>query len=161
VDSPSEEPQLSIVHHESPGAAVTTITVPRVIEMYSVSERELAYIESASSGLALHLIFFGISFGASMAFLISLLTAELSNKQFALVWALFVLVLATIYFGVQAYRSSRIAGSGVRTIKNESKRLVDPRKLTPVTSGAAATDAITSHGMGDRHDIRRGRLQGG
>ena len=156
MDSPAEQPQLSIVHHESPGAAVTTITVPRVIEMYSVSERELALIEAASSSLALHLIFFGISFGASMAFLLSLLATELSNKQFAMVWALFVLVLATIYFGSQAYRSYHVAGSGVRTIKNESKRLVDPKKLAPVTSGAV--EPAAAH-IGDRHDMRRGRLQ--
>jgi hypothetical protein len=157
VDSPAEQPQISIVHHESPGAAVTTITVPRVIEMYSVSERELAHIEAASSSLALHLVFFGISFGASMAFLISLLTAELTNRQFAMIWGLFVLVLATIYFGVQAHRSYHVAGSGVRTIKNESKRLVDPKRLTPVVSGAV-DPAAPSH-MGDRHDMRRGRLQ--
>lgn len=158
MDSPADQPQLSIVHHESPGAAVTTITVPRVIEMYSVSERELAHIEAASSGLALHLVFFGISFGASMAFLISLLTAELSNKQFALVWALFVLVLATIYFGVQAHRSYHVAGSGVRTIKNESKRLIESKRLAPVTAGAAES-AAAAHPGGDRHDMRRGRLQ--
>ena len=101
---------------------VTIVPVPRVIEMYSVSERELDQISIASTSFAVHLVFFGITFGASIAFLISLLTAELSNRMFALVWALFVLTLATIYFGVQANRSYHDAGRGVRTIKKESHR---------------------------------------
>lgn len=102
---------------------VTVVAVPRVIEMYSVSARELDQIGSASTGHAFHLIFFGITFGASMAFLISLLTAQLGNRTFALVWALFVLVLATVYFGIQAVRSYQDARKGVRTIKTESKKL--------------------------------------
>lgn len=102
---------------------VTIVPVPRVIEMFSVSERELDQISVASTSFAVHLVFFGITFGASIAFLISLLTAELSNRMFALVWALFVLTLATIYFGVQANRSYHDASKGVRTIKRESKKL--------------------------------------
>lgn len=101
---------------------VTIVAVPRVIEMYSVSERELDQISVASTSFAVHLVFFGITFGASIAFLISLLTAELSNRMFALVWALFVLTLATIYFGVQANRSYHDASRGVRTIKRESHK---------------------------------------
>jgi hypothetical protein len=101
---------------------VTIVPVPRVIEMYSVSERELDQISVASTSFAVHLVFFGITFGASIAFLISLLTAELSNRMFALVWGLFVLTLATIYFGVQANRSYHDASRGVRTIKRESQR---------------------------------------
>jgi len=50
------------------------------------------------------------------------LTAELTNRQLALVWALFVLVLATVYFGVQVYRSYHDGRKGVRAIKNESKK---------------------------------------
>jgi len=69
------------------------------------------------------LVFFGITFGASLAYLISLLAAELSNRMFALIWALFVLTLAAIYFGVQANRSYHDSSRGVRTIKNESRKL--------------------------------------
>jgi hypothetical protein len=101
---------------------VTIVPVPRVIEMYSVSERELDQISAASTSFAVHLVFFGITFGASLAFLISLLAAELSNRMFALVWGLFVLTLATIYFGVQANRSYHDASRGVRTIKRESNK---------------------------------------
>jgi hypothetical protein len=101
---------------------VTIVPVPRVIEMYSVSERELDQIGAGSTSFAVHLVFFGITFGASLAFLISLLTAELSNRMFALVWALFTLTLATIYFGVQANRSYHDATRGVRAIKRESKK---------------------------------------
>jgi hypothetical protein len=108
--------------HEVLLGEVTIVPVPRVIEMYSVSERELDQISVSSTSFAVHLVFFGITFGASIAFLISLLTAELSNRMFALVWALFVLTLATIYFGVQANRSYHDASRGVRTIKRESHR---------------------------------------
>lgn len=112
-------PDLS---HDALLGEVTIVPVPRVIEMYSVSERELDQISVSSTSFAVHLVFFGITFGASIAFLISLLTAELSNRMFALVWALFVLTLATIYFGVQANRSYHDASRGVRTIKRESHR---------------------------------------
>ena len=112
-------PDLS---HDALLGEVTIVPVPRVIEMYSVSERELDQISVSSTSFAVHLVFFGITFGASIAFLISLLTAELSNRMFALVWALFVLTLATIYFGVQANRSYHDASRGVRTIKKESHR---------------------------------------
>jgi hypothetical protein len=116
---PRTQPELA---HDALLGEVTIVPVPRVIEMYSVSERELDQISVASTSFAVHLVFFGITFGASIAFLISLLTAELSNRMFALVWALFVLTLATIYFGVQANRSYHDAGRGVRTIKKESHR---------------------------------------
>jgi hypothetical protein len=109
-----------------PGSAteyVTIVPIPRVIEMFSVSERELDQIGHASTGYAFHLVFFGITFGASMAFLISLLTAQLGNRIFALVWALFVLVLATLYFGVQSIRSYSDSRKGVRTIKTESQKV--------------------------------------
>ncbi|HVH62201.1 MAG TPA: hypothetical protein VNA65_01235 [Candidatus Dormibacteraeota bacterium] len=120
-DSPIPRTQTDLPHDSLLGE-VTIVSVPRVIEMYSVSERELDQISVASTSFAVHLVFFGITFGASIAFLISLLTAELSNRMFALVWALFVLTLATIYFGVQANRSYHDAGRGVRTIKRESHK---------------------------------------
>ena len=116
---PRTQPDLA---HDSLLGEVTIVPVPRVIEMYSVSERELDQIGVASTSFAVHLVFFGITFGASIAFLISLLTAELSNRMFALVWALFVLTLATIYFGVQANRSYHDATRGVRTIRKESRK---------------------------------------
>jgi len=116
---PRTQPDLS---EDTLLGEVTIVPVPRVIEMYSVSERELDQISLASTSFAVHLVFFGITFGASLAFLISLLTAELSNRMFALVWGLFVLTLATIYFGVQANRSFHDSSRGVRTIKRESQR---------------------------------------
>ncbi len=126
VDPRIDESLIPRTHSDLPHdtllGEVTIVPVPRVIEMYSVSERELDQISVASTSFAVHLVFFGITFGASIAFLISLLTAELSNRMFALVWALFVLTLATIYFGVQANRSYHDAGRGVRTIKKESHR---------------------------------------
>ena len=117
--APELSPPLA---HESLLGEVTIVPVPRVIEMYSVSERALDQIGAASTSFAVHLVFFGITFGASLAFLISLLAAELSNRMFALIWALFTLTLATIYFGVQANRSYHDATRGVRAIKRESKK---------------------------------------
>lgn len=128
VDPRIEEPisrthaDLPSLPHETLLGDVTIVPVPRVIEMYSVSERELDQIGAASTSFAVHLVFFGITFGASLAFLISLLTAELSNRMFALIWALFTLTLATIYFGAQANRSYHDASRGVRTIKRESRK---------------------------------------
>lgn len=106
----------------APAGEVTVVPVSRVIEMYSVSEHELDQIGRASGSLAVHLVFFGIAFGAAIAFLISLLTQELSNKQIALIWALFALTLSAVYFGIQATRHFYDAGRGVRTIKNQSTR---------------------------------------
>jgi hypothetical protein len=99
---------------------VTIVPVSRVIEMYSISAHELDQIGRASGSLAVHLVFFGIAFGASLAFLISLLTQELSNRTVALVWALFALTLAAVYFGIQATRHFHDASRGVRTVKKES-----------------------------------------
>jgi hypothetical protein len=99
---------------------VSIVPVARVIEMYSLSEHELDQIGRASSSLGIHLVFFGIAFGASLAFLISLLAQELTTRAFALVWALFVLTLASVYFGIQATRYYRDSRQGVRVIKDQS-----------------------------------------
>jgi hypothetical protein len=117
-----EEAPLPSVQIDPQEEGIRIIPVPRVIEMFSVSERELEQIAGASGAFAFHSVFFGITFGAAMAFLISILTAQLPNKEFAMVWALFVLTLATIFFGVQAIRTHRESGKGVRTIKTESRR---------------------------------------
>jgi hypothetical protein len=123
VDTRIDQSPYQEMDSEGPmNQRVTIVPVPRIIEMYNVSERELEQIGQASTAFAMHLVFFGITFGASMAFLMSLLTAELTNRQLALVWALFVLVLATVYFGVQVYRSYHDGRKGVRAIKNESKK---------------------------------------
>jgi len=118
-----EDAPLTRVRVEPPEGGITVIPVPRVIEMYSVSERELEQIAGAAGASAFHSVFFGITFGAAMALLISILLSELPNRTFALVWALFVLTLATIFFGIQATRTHREAGRGVRTIKTESRSI--------------------------------------
>lgn len=117
----STPPRVLSAEHASTGE-VTIVPVSRVIEMYSVSAYELDQIGRASASLTVHLVFFGIAFGASLAFLLSLLAQELNNRTFAIIWAMFVLTLAAAYFGTQASRSYRDAGHGVRTIKKESTR---------------------------------------
>lgn len=114
-------PRVLSAEHASTGE-VTIVPVSRVIEMYSVSAYELDQIGRASASLTVHLIFFGIAFGASLAFLLSLLAQELNNRTFAIIWAMFVLTLAAAYFGTQASRNYRDAGQAVRTIKRESTR---------------------------------------
>ncbi|HLW48411.1 MAG TPA: hypothetical protein VKW09_11660 [bacterium] len=123
------KPHLHSVEHavehtveHTPHGSVAIVPLSRVIEMYSLSEQELEQIGRASSSLGIHLVFFGIAFGASLAFLISLLAQELTTKAFALVWALFVLSLAAVYFGIQATRFYRDARHGVRVIKEQSAR---------------------------------------
>jgi hypothetical protein len=101
---------------------VTIVPVSRVIEMYSISEHELEQMGRAPGALAVNLVFFGIAFGASLAFLLSLLTQELSNRQVALIWGLFALTLSTVYFGIQAVRHLHDVGRGVRAVKRESAR---------------------------------------
>jgi hypothetical protein len=115
------KPHTHAGEHTSSGQ-VSIVPISRVIEMYSLSEHELDQIGRASSSLGIHLVFFGIAFGASIAFLISLLAQELTTRAFALVWALFVLTLAAVYFGIQATRFYRDARQGVRAIKDQSVR---------------------------------------
>ena len=62
-----EDSPLTRVRVEPPEGGITVIPVPRVIEMYSVSERELEQIAGASGASAFHSVFFGITFGAAMA----------------------------------------------------------------------------------------------
>src|SRR3989442_238894 len=94
-----EDAPLTRVRVEPPEGGITVIPVPRVIEMYSVSERELEQIAGAAGASAFHSVFFGITFGAAMALLISILLSELPNRTFALVSALFLLTLAEILRG--------------------------------------------------------------
>jgi hypothetical protein len=115
------KPHTHSGEHRSSGS-VAIVPISRVIEMYSLSEHELDQIGRSSSSLGIHLVFFGIAFGASLAFLISLLAQELTTRAFALVWALFVLTLASVYFGIQATRYYRDARAGVRVIKDQSIR---------------------------------------
>jgi hypothetical protein len=106
----------------TPAGEVTIVPVSRTIAMYSISENELDQIGRASGALAVHLIFFGIAFGAASAFLLSLLAQELSNKTIAFIWGLFALTLATVYFGIQAVRNFHDTSRSVRTVKKESMR---------------------------------------
>jgi hypothetical protein len=115
------KPHSHATEHAAIGE-VTIVPISRIIEMYSISEHELDQIGRASGSLAVHLVFFGIAFGASLAFLISLLTQELSTITVALVWVLFALTLASVYFGIQVARNFHDAGRGVRTVKRESTR---------------------------------------
>jgi hypothetical protein len=115
------KPHSHQVEHR-PSGSVAVVPISRVIEMYSLSEHELDQLGRASSSLGIHLVFFGIAFGASLAFLISLLAQQLTTKAFALVWALFVLTVAAVYFGIQAIRYYRDARQGVRVIKEQSVR---------------------------------------
>jgi hypothetical protein len=110
----------------APAGEVTIVTMPRVIEMYSISEHELDQMGRAPGALAVNLVFFGIAFGASLAFLLSLVTQDLTNRQVALVWALFALTLATVYFGIMAMRHFWDAGRGVRAVKRQNTKPAAP-----------------------------------
>jgi len=106
----------------APTGEVAIVPMSRVIEMYSISEHELEQMGRAPGALAVNLVFFGIAFGASLAFLLSLLTQDLTNRQVALIWSLFALTLATVYFGIMAMRHFHDAGRGVRAVRGRSAK---------------------------------------
>ena len=123
VDTRIDQSPYQEIESEGPmNQRVTIVPVPRIIEMYNVSERELDQIGQASTAFAMHLVFFGITFGASMAFLMSLLTAELTNRQLALVWALFVLVLATVYSVSRCTAATTMGGKASERSRTKARK---------------------------------------
>jgi uncharacterized membrane protein YciS (DUF1049 family) len=95
-----DEERKGIVTTNAPHPLTTVVQVPAEIVMYNVSEPELDAIASSSSSI--HLVFFGISVGALIAFAIVMCTASLGVLLFATFAALLaVSILATAYFGIR------------------------------------------------------------
>jgi hypothetical protein len=107
-----EEPERPmVIRSETSQAPVTISFVPRVLEMYSITEPELDAVSSPFNSV--NLAFFGLSFGAALAVLVTLFTVDIDGKPFgAFVAAAIVSVMAVLYFGIQAardhYRSAQM-----------------------------------------------------
>lgn len=93
--------QKGMVTTEAPRPITVVTQVPAEIVMYNISEPDLDAI--ASGSISIHLVFFGISLGALIAFLIAICTVHLEMPWFATFRALLaVSVLFTAYFGIKA-----------------------------------------------------------
>ena len=85
--------------------------------MHMVSETELDTV--ATMGASVHLGFFGMGFGALIAFGIALLTIEIPDpRTYAAFVAMFaVSVVASLYFGTRGVLDYRAARRKLREIK--------------------------------------------
>jgi hypothetical protein len=108
--------QKGIVTGETPRPLTTIVQVPAEIVMYNVSEPELEALASGSHSI--HLVFFGISLGALIAFAITIITAQLEVRLFATFIALLaVSILATAYFSVKTITDIRANNRRLNHIK--------------------------------------------
>lgn len=99
----------------SPGR-VTIHLKPRHLEMYPVSGPELDRLASGTSSL--HSGFFGTALGASISFLVTLLTVTLTDRLLATFSALFVVfVVFAVYFGIRTWRDWRTSKKEMDQIK--------------------------------------------
>jgi len=88
--------------------------------MYQVSGSELDALVSGSSSL--NSVFFGVTFGAAVSFLITVLTAPLNDRLNALFWAFFLATLTmAFYFGVKTWQDRVAAQTKVGEIKRSGK----------------------------------------
>lgn len=95
---------------------VTMTFMPREVRMHYVSETELDDLKSgwASPSLAL----FGVTFGAAVTAVVTILTVEMSAQLFAgFVGAAIATTCLTVLFGVQAVREYRALTRRVNEIK--------------------------------------------
>ena len=107
-----------VIEPESPTSPVTIERVPRTIRMYSVSDQELD-VFGAMYG-SINATFFGLSAGAAVAFLITVLSAsdDLNNRLFAIFVALLTLsAVGVLYFGIRMVADYRTAGRHIRRIR--------------------------------------------
>src|SRR5215472_11377778 len=85
---------------DSPQRTVTTVMMPRIFEIYSVSGEELENL--AEGAQPTHLLFFGLSFGAAIPIAITVITVQLDAvRNGGFIGALVVAVIASAYFGVR------------------------------------------------------------
>lgn len=116
----ANEDQKGIVTTEAPRPLTVIVQVPAEIVMYNISEPELDAI--ASSSISVHLVFFGISLGALIAFAIAICTVHLEVFWFAAFRALFaVSILATAYFGIKAKIDLRVNNRRLNQIKQRRR----------------------------------------
>ena len=111
-----QQQQPMVIEHEMPASPVTVECVPRTIRMYSVSDQELDAFASAYTSL--NGVFFGFLSSAAIAFLIVVLTADLTDRPFATFIGLLALTaILDAHFGLQAFADHRRAVGYVNLIR--------------------------------------------
>ena len=103
------------------GPQLTFRFQPRTVDVHYLTSAELH--ELASPGFSLHLTFFGLAFGAAVAFAIALLTATLDTRTNAAFVALFaVSLIGAAYFVVRALIDWRARQRVVRSVTEADRR---------------------------------------
>jgi len=94
---------------------VTIVYVRRTVRMYNVFETELSDLGGSSS---IHWGFFGVAFGAALAFGVTLLTVHLDGKLPSIFTGLFaVSALSTVYFLAMGIRDQLRARARIKQIR--------------------------------------------
>ena len=107
---------------ETPASPVALDYKSRRLEMYSVSGPELDALASGSGSL--NSVFFGATFGAAISFLVTVLTAPLSDRLNALFWAFFLAtVTLAFYFGIKTWQDRVASQEKIREIKEGPRQL--------------------------------------
>ena len=110
------------VKPETPASPVAIDYKSRRLEMYSVSSPELDALASGSSSL--NSVFFGATFGAAISFLITVLTAPLSDRLNALFWAFFLATsILAFYFGFKTWHDRVESQNKIREVKEGIRQL--------------------------------------
>ena len=95
-----EQRQGGLIRSQAPMPLTFVVQVPAEVVMYNLSEHELDTL--ASGGTSLHVVFFGITVGAFIPFLITCLTVPLADRLFATFVALTaVSFILAVYFGLR------------------------------------------------------------
>lgn len=106
---------------------VVTYRIPR-IEVYQVTDDELRRIEDGFGQVGQDLTFAVASLSVCIAFAITLVTATLSEKLFAIFLSLVVIAaLVALYTGARWWRTKRAAPTVIATIRS---RKVEPEVPT-------------------------------
>jgi thiol:disulfide interchange protein len=115
VQQTPENQPLTIIQSQVP--TVTIIQVPARVVMFNVTEQELDAIASASPQTELALV--GMAFGAFIAFLVVILTVQLSDRVMATFVALTVVSFAlALFFGLSTLRVMNRNRGSLNSIRN-------------------------------------------
>lgn len=110
---------------------VITYRIPR-IEVYQVSDDELRRIEDGFGQVGQDLTFAVASLSVCISFVITILSADLSERLFNIFLSLIIIsVLVTLYLGNRWLRVKNVAPSVIATIRS---RKVDPQSTQENTS---------------------------
>ena len=109
-----------IIQQQGSGQVTIIVQVPGEVVMFNVTEQEL---DSLASGFSpIHLAFFGMTLGALISFLITILTVPLSDRMFAMFSALLASsIIAVFYFGIRTAADIRANATRLKHIKERRR----------------------------------------